>query len=84
MDRNSFTYSAFHGNHDPSNNDGEGAAAVAEVWEATVEEQVQGAVGHVLQRLFENPDYPKADLRANGKKKGKRVGDPDNEDDLEG
>ena len=40
-------------------------------------------VRHVLHLLFENPDYPKADLRADGKIKGKTVGDPDHEDDLE-
>ena len=57
---------------------GEGAG------EATVEEQAQGVVGHVLHLLFENPDYPKADLRGGGKRKGKDVGDPDTEDDLEG
>ena len=46
---------------------GDGAAAR----EATVDEQVQGVVGHVLHLLCEDPDYPKADPR--GKGKGKRV-----------
>jgi E3 ubiquitin-protein ligase RNF216 len=82
------TYSVFHGNHDPDVNGGEGAAAAAGGGggerEVTVEEQVQGVVGHVLHLLFENPDYPKADLRAGGKGKGKRVGDPNDEDGLEG
>jgi hypothetical protein len=78
------TYSVFHGNRDPNDDGGEGAAAAAEVRDATVEEQVQGIAGRVLGHLFENPDYPKADLRANGKKKGKRVGGPDDEDELEG
>ena len=77
------TFSVFQGNRDPDDDGGEGAAAAGER-EATVEEQVQGVVGHVLHHLFENPDYPKADLRANGKGKGKRVNDPDDEDDLEG
>ena len=74
------TYSVFHGNRDP---DGDGAAAAGER-EATAEEQVQGVVGQVLHLLFENPDYPKADLRAGGKRKVERVGDPDDEDNLEG
>ena len=74
-------YSVFHGNRDPDADGGEDAAAAGER-EATVEEQVQGVVEHVLHLLFENPDYPKADLRAGGKRKGKRVGDPD--DDLDG
>ena len=77
------TYSVFHGNRDSDADDGEGAAAARER-EATAEEQVQGVVGHVLHLLFENPDYPKADLRAGGKRKGKRVDVPDDEDDLEG
>jgi E3 ubiquitin-protein ligase RNF216 len=77
------TYSVFHGNRDPDINDGEGAAAgEREAREATVEEQVQGVVGRVLHLLFENPDYPKADLRAGGKRKGKS--DPDDEVNLEG
>ena len=78
------TYSVFYENRDPDD-DGEleeGAAAGERV--ATVEEQVQGVVRHVLLHLFENPDYPKVDLRADGKIKGKTVGDPDDEDDLEG
>ena len=77
------SYSVFHGNRDPDADDGEGAAAAGERG-ATVEEQVQGVVGHVLHLLFENPDYPKADLRAGGKRKGKKVDDPDDEDELEG
>ena len=56
---------------------GEDAAAEAKR-EATIEEQVQGVVGHVLHLLFENPDYPKA---VNGKGKGKRAHD---EPDLGG
>jgi TRIAD3 protein (E3 ubiquitin-protein ligase RNF216) len=77
------TYSVFHGNRDPDHDGAEGAAAAGER-EATVEKQIQGVVGHVLHLLFENPDYPKADLRAGGKGKGKRVSDPDDEDNLEG
>ena len=77
------TFSVFRGNRNPDNDGGEGSAAVEER-EATVEEQVQGVVGHVLHHLFENPDYPKADLRAGGKGKGKRVGGPDDEEGLEG
>ena len=41
-------------------------------------------MSHVLLLLFENPDYPNADLRAGGKGKGERVGGPDDEDNLEG
>ena len=67
---------------DHDNDGGEGAAAGERV--ATDEEQVQEVVRHVLHLLFENPDYPKADLRADGKIKGKTVGGPDDEDDLEG
>ena len=77
------TYFVFRDNGGPEDNGGEGAAA-AVGREATVEEQVQGVVGHVLHLLFENPDYPKADLRAGGKGKGKRVAGPDDEDGLEG
>ena len=76
-------YSVFRGNRDNDDDGGEGAVA-AGGREATAEEQVQGVVGHVLHLLFENPDYPKANLRAGGKGKGKRVGGPDDEDDLEG
>ena len=50
------SYSVFHENRDPDTDGREGAAE----WEATVKEQVQGVVGHVLHLLFENPDYPKA------------------------
>jgi TRIAD3 protein (E3 ubiquitin-protein ligase RNF216) len=74
------TYSVFRGDRDPDADGGEGAAG-AGGREATLEEQVQGVVGHVLHILFENPDFPKADLRVGGKK---RVGDSDDEDDLEG
>lgn len=73
------TFSVFPANHD---HDAGGEGAVER--EATVDEQVQGVVEHVLHLLFENPDYPKADLRAGVKGKGKRVGEPDNEDDLGG
>ena len=66
------TFSIFHGDDAES----EGTPAR----EATKEEQVQGVVGHVLHLLFENMDYPKANLRAGAKGKGKRVGTPDNED----
>ena len=66
---------------DHDNDGGEGAAAGERV--ATDEEQVQEVVRHVLHLLFENPDYPKADLRASGKRKGV-VGDPDDGDYLEG
>ena len=76
-------YSVFRGNRDPDDDGGEGAAVAGER-EATVEEQVQGVVGHVLHHLFENPDYPKAEKRAGGKRKGKSAGDSDHEDDLEG
>ena len=76
------TYSVFHGNHHPDT-DGEEDAAAEEERDATVEEQVQGVIGHVLHLLFENPDYPKADLRAGGKRKGEGVGNPD-DGDLEG
>ena len=72
--------SIFHGNRDPDDDGGEGAAAGEQ--EANVEEQVQGVVPHVLHFLFENPDYPKADLRASGK--GETVGDPDDGDYVEG
>jgi E3 ubiquitin-protein ligase RNF216 len=75
------TYSMFRGNGGPDENDGDGAAVAGEL-EATVEERVQGVVGHVLHLLFENPDYQKAELRAGGK--GKRVGGPDDEVGLEG
>jgi hypothetical protein len=74
-------YSVFHGNRDPVADGGEGAAAAGER-EAAAEEQVQGVVGQVLHILFENPDYPKADLRAGVKRKGKRVGDPDDQDSF--
>ena len=73
------TFSVFHGDHDLAG--GEGVAA-AEVREATVEERVQGVVGHVLHLLFENPDYPKADLRTGGKGKGKRLGEADDEAEM--
>jgi E3 ubiquitin-protein ligase RNF216 len=73
------TFSVFPVNHD---HDVGGEGAVER--EATVDEQVQGVVGHVLHLLFENPDYPKADLRAGVKGKGKRVGEPEDEDDLGG
>ena len=76
------TYSVFHGDRNPDDDGEEGAAAGERV--ATVQEQVQGVVRHVLLHLFENPDYPRADLRADGKIKGKTVGGPDDEDDLEG
>lgn len=78
------TFAVFHRNRDPDDDGGEGAAVAAGEREVTAEEQVQGVVGHVLHLLFENPDYPKADLRAGGKGKGKRMGDPDDEDNLEG
>ena len=74
------TYSVFRGRRDSGDDGGEGAASAGER-EATVEEQVQGVMGHVLHLLFENPDYPKADLRAGGKK---RVSDSDDEAILEG
>ena len=69
------TYSVFHGNHDPDADDEEGAAAGER--ESTVEEQVQGVVGHMLHLLFENPDYPKADLQAAGKRKEETMGESD-------
>lgn len=74
------TFSVFPGNHQ-HDADGQDGAAVAEEREATVEERVQGVVGHILHLLFENPDYPKADLRARRKGKGRRVDEPDDQDD---
>ena len=73
------TYSVFR---DPGADDGEGETAAGKR-EATVEEQAQGVMGHVLHLLIENADYPKADSRA-GKGKGKRVGESDDEINLQG
>lgn len=71
------TFSVFHGDHDADGGEGVEAAREAAregegAREATVEERVQGVVGHVLHLLFEDSDYPRADLR-HGKGKGKRV-----------
>ena len=59
----------------------EDAAAAEAKWEATLEEQVRGVVGHVLHTPFENPDYPKA---VGGKNRGKRIYVADGEHDLGG
>ena len=69
------TFAVFHEDHDHA----DGAER-----KTTVEQQIQGVVGHVLHLLFENPEYPKADLRAGRKGKGKRVDGRDDEDEVEG
>ncbi|KAF8816831.1 hypothetical protein BYT27DRAFT_6378460 [Phlegmacium glaucopus] len=66
------TFSVHH--DDGGGEDAETAGEGEGAREATVEQQVQGVVGHVLHLLFEDPNYPKAQLQ-NGKGKGKRVTD---------